>query len=287
MLRSRRHASTGKAFASGQSIAMSIHIGVLSVDPRSYGGNTYALNSSGNDAVAMAKIASAMGVGSPLLLVDQPTRAKVINAITVAAGDLTSGDFLLLTYSGHGMQFKDDSGEEPDGQDEAWVLYDLPLVDDELYGLWLLFREGVRIVVVTDSCNNGTILSVPPLRDEIASDGPLEVKTLPREDQLEIYERNKAFYDAIQEQAKIDFASSVEASVLHLAACRDDEETRDGSVNGNSAFTEALLAAMASGPKDYPALRDAIGSRLTSQHPTIETTGENTDALLLSRPFTI
>jgi hypothetical protein len=56
-----------------------------------------------------------------------------------AAQLLAPGDILLLAYSGERSQVSDVHGDEPDAQDETWVLSDRQLVDDELHtppGLW-------------------------------------------------------------------------------------------------------------------------------------------------------
>ena len=37
-----------------------------------------------------------------------------------------------MTYSGHGGQIEDVSGEEEDKKDETWCLYDGELIDDEV-----------------------------------------------------------------------------------------------------------------------------------------------------------
>ena len=47
---------------------------------------------------------------------------------------------------------------ETDGFDESWVTYSGFLLDDELYAAYAGFKEGVRILVVSDSCHSGTML---------------------------------------------------------------------------------------------------------------------------------
>src|SRR5688500_19498444 len=95
----------------------------------------------------------------------QATSSAVISAIGQASRSLTSGDILLLTYSGHGGQFDDVNGDEDDGQDETWVLWDRQVLDDELYSLWSQFAAGVRIFVLSDSCHSGTVLRMVAAKD--------------------------------------------------------------------------------------------------------------------------
>src|ERR1043166_7960133 len=114
----------------------SIHIGLNHVDPDAYFGWDGALSGCINDARDMQAIADRLGYSSLLLLDSQAVSSRVIEAIGSAAQRLTPGDILLLTYSGHGGQVEDVNGDEPDAQDETWVLWDRQLLDDELYALW-------------------------------------------------------------------------------------------------------------------------------------------------------
>jgi len=85
---------------------------------------------------------------------------QVIAGLDQAAKDLATGDIFFLTYSGHGGQLPDKNGDEPDGQDETWCLYDGQLVDDELYAKWAKFKPGVRIFVLSDSCHSGSVVKL-------------------------------------------------------------------------------------------------------------------------------
>ncbi len=57
----------------------------------------------------------------------------MLAAIRAAAKQLKSGDLLFLTYSGHGGQVPDVTGEEDDKLDETWCFFDAQLIDDELF----------------------------------------------------------------------------------------------------------------------------------------------------------
>lgn len=136
----------------------SIHIGLNHVDPTCYNGWDGQLSGCINDATDMKSIADSLGYQSLILTDGQATSSNVIAQIGGAAQELTDGDILFLTYSGHGGQVPDVNGDEDDGQDETWVLYDRQLIDDELYALWSQFQSGVRIVMLSDSCHSGTVL---------------------------------------------------------------------------------------------------------------------------------
>lgn len=91
----------------------------------------------------------------------EATTEAVYRHVLWAANDLQDGDIFVLTLASHGMEVQDDSGDErvnspTDQYDEAWCLWDRPLLDDELNYMWSFFRRGVRIVLVLDACHTGT-----------------------------------------------------------------------------------------------------------------------------------
>jgi peptidoglycan hydrolase-like protein with peptidoglycan-binding domain len=139
---------------------LSLHIGLNRVDPNAYPGiRVPVLRGCINDANDMRELARAQGFQtSPPLLDNAATSAAVSAAITNAANTLAPGDLFFLTYSGHGSQVPDTTGEEEEGGlDETLVQSDRQFIDDELYALWGLFKPGVRIVVFSDSCHSGEV----------------------------------------------------------------------------------------------------------------------------------
>lgn len=110
-----------------------------------------------------------------LLLKDQAaTKAAIIQHLNHQLYEnLTSGDIVLVHFSGHGQQIADKNGDEVDGYDEAIVPYDSPLKyekghnegeqlirDEELGALLLKIRKklGVEghLLVTIDACHSGT-----------------------------------------------------------------------------------------------------------------------------------
>ena len=106
------------------SSGLSVNIGLNQVDPSKYNGWNGALGGCIPDAKDMAAIAKAQGLSTTILTDGQATSAAVLQAISDAAAKLQAGDYLLLTYSGHGGQVPDTNSDETDAQDETWVLYD-------------------------------------------------------------------------------------------------------------------------------------------------------------------
>src|ERR1700704_4650095 len=156
--------ATKKSATSGaKPKALSLHLGLNSVSAGHYGGWSGELAACEFDANDMAAIAKARGMKPTVLLTKRAPRAAARAGIRGAAKTLKSGDLFLLSYSGHGGQIPDVSGEEADKQDETWCLYDGQLIDDELYAELSGFAAGVRILVLSDSCHSGTVTrALPP-----------------------------------------------------------------------------------------------------------------------------
>jgi hypothetical protein len=105
----------------------------------------------------MERLASGEGFRTRKLLDAQATSVNVLGALDSLAATTVAGDIAFISFSGHGGQIRDNTGDEDDGQDETWCLYDRQVLDEELYLKWSQFCAGVRIVVLSDSCHSGTV----------------------------------------------------------------------------------------------------------------------------------
>jgi len=214
---------------------ISLHVGLNRVDPVNYVGWKGELVACENDARDMETIARGQGFVTQSLLTRSATSTSLLSIIEKAAKELVEGDMFLLTYSGHGGQIKDVDNSEPDGLDETWVLYDRELVDDELYAMWLLFRPGVRICVVADSCHSGITTKemfmnprpyLPRLEARVRASTRenLTPKCLPLEVQAKIYkERAGSLYDAIRRKTPRREAVLLECRAILISACRQPD----------------------------------------------------------------
>ncbi|MBM7116854.1 caspase family protein [Archangium primigenium] len=267
---------------------LSIHIGLNHVNPAAYGGWDGALAGCINDARDMQRIADGLGYRSLLLVEHQATSARVVQELGLAARRLTSGDILLVTYSGHGGQTPDVNGDEADGQDETWVLWDRQLVDDELYALWSRFAPGVRIVLLSDSCHSGTVLRMREAPPGMETSPRLEaVRTMPLDVREALAARDAAGLATAQWVAGPAERAPVQASVLLISGCMDHQLSLDGAANG--LFTEKLKQVWNSGgfTGDYRSFHAAIVSRMpASQTPHFATAGVPHPRFEAQRPFT-
>ncbi len=94
------------------------------------------------------------------------TREAILTGLKQLVASGKSGDFLFFHYSGHGSQVRDTNGDEPDGMDEIICPTDLSygnggfrngIVDDEIQTILGGLKPGVGFLMVSDSCNSGTI----------------------------------------------------------------------------------------------------------------------------------
>lgn len=253
---------------------ISLHIGVNEVDPNGYplnpirSGRHYAvlsddyypvhfdckfqvgwvgtLSSCELDAMNMQKLARRRKFKSRILKTKRATTENVINEIKAAAKALKSGDTFWITYSGHGSQVEDLSGDEADGEDETWCLYDRMLLDDEQRELYAEFARGVNIIVMSDCCHSGSSTRSPaPDNAEWIYDNEIgEPREMEERTAMNVYRGRKKEYDDIQRNLQHP-PPKLKASRLMFSACQD-YETAMGYSNGG-VFTVALLKAFEGG----------------------------------------
>jgi hypothetical protein len=243
---------------------ISLHLGLNGVDPAHYEGWAGPLNACEADAATMENICQASGLTPRVLLTAEATRDAVITAIGDAAATLEAGDLFVLSYSGHGGQIPDINGDEADGLDETWCLYDGELLDDELYALWSAFAAKVRIVVFSDSCHSGTVVrQMMALRAEgsaIARAPEFAYRVMPPDVQRRTYLAHRDFYDELvaARSAKPDIV----CSIILVSGCQDNQLSQDGAFNG--AFTGVLSATWNNGGfrGNYRSFTQKIRSRL-------------------------
>jgi len=94
-----------------------------------------------------------------------PTRANIFNAVHALVATSRSGDSLFFSFSGHGTQVTDMTGDEADGLNEALLPCDHEgagfIVDDELNAALVNpLPAGVRLHAVVDACHAGSMLDL-------------------------------------------------------------------------------------------------------------------------------
>ncbi|MGD9960114.1 caspase family protein [Nocardioides sp.] len=257
-----------------------LHIGLNHVDPAQYDGWDGELQGCLNDAASMKALAEAAGFSTSTLIDGEATSVGVVSALASLAAQAAPGDLCLVSYSGHGGQVDDTDGDEDEGQDETWVLFDRQLLDDELRVAWSQFPAGVRILVISDSCHSGTVVR-DDVDTRISRGMPDEVCS--RDNEL-----RRSTYRTVQAQLAGRGEVEVASSVLLISGCQDDEVSFDGA--GNGAFTQSLLEVWAESAfqGDYPAFHAAIVANMTTQQtPNLNSDLVTDPAFLTQRPFTV
>lgn len=274
---------------------IAINIGLNYVNPAAYDGWNGELTGCINDARDMYSIAKALGYTATMLTDAQASAAEVTRAIGEAARTLVAGDICLVTYAGHGGQINDATGDEPDGKDETWVLWDRQLLDDELNGLWSNFVAGVRIFVLSDSCHSGTVTRMRSFERKFQSrefaaqyertvSDPPRVRAADPQKILANYRANRTNYEVSQWTHR----AAVQASVILISGCQDNQLSSDGDANG--LFTQRLKEVWNNGffSGNYAQFHSAIVEKMPSdQTPNLFRTGVANPVFDAQKPFTI
>jgi hypothetical protein len=262
-------------------VGRSLHVGINQVSSAVFP-NASTLTGPENDAQAMSDLAhDRFQFVTKVVKGPEATYARVKAELLQAANDSQPKDIFLFTFAGHGTAQFDPSPEEGDNQDEAILLYDALLFDDELsMDIWPAFKKDVRVLMIADSCHSGTVVS---LAGERGAGGRCphvrQISNETREEHLRAY---REFYKRLS----VPVFAPIQASVLLLAACGDFEETPDGDPLG--AFTAAMLQVINNQqPANYRDLIGKISLLVGPQTPRLTPIEPADQAFINQVPFTI
>jgi hypothetical protein len=276
-----------------QPLALGVHIGVNRVDPGHYRGWSGPLTSCENDADTMQAIARAQGFETRQLKTEDATRENVIEAIRAASEQMVQGDIFMITYAGHGSRMADMDGDEADGKDDTWCLFDAQLLDDELNVLLAGFEAGVRVLVISDSCHSGTLLKgAAESADDVEriEDDFVHSRLMPRADSIDVNRTYRRFYADIARSLPRPHPA-VRASVRLLSGCQEDQSSWGNDKSGR--FTAAIESIFADGgfEGDYngfhQAIVEAVARAMKPQTPGHMVIGEPDREFDRQKPFTI
>lgn len=239
-------------------------VGLKSVDPNSYGGWDGQSGCWGCelDVDNMENILTPLYYDIDILKTQDATAEAIIAGLNDAASNCKSGDIFVFYFSGHGGQQPDQNGDEPDGKDETLVAYNKEIVDDELNKIWLKFKAGVRILMISDSCNSGT--NYKNRMNRAVKPTPI----IPIND--------------------FEVSTKMKAKLIHFGGCRDGFGSSGYTQGG--AFTMALCEAWDDGnfKGNYPDFHQSICAKIsTSQQPQYNQYGSGIENFRNQKPFTI
>lgn len=213
------------------------------------------------------------------LLDSQATKDAMHQSIQSLVQGATSGDVIVITYSGHGSWIPDLDNDEPDARDEVLCPYDIsqnrPFTDDELYNIFTKRERDVRIVFISDSCNSGTL-------NRYVSTQAVAARPLTR------FLPPAYFLPPDMLQVAAERATHRAANVSRLfggvffSGCQDIESSYDAEFNGrpNGAFTYFALEALntletnATYQEWHETIRRSLPNRLYPQNPNLQGTQE-------------
>jgi hypothetical protein len=157
------------------------------------------------------------------------TKMNFRNTIKNQIVSMTSGQFLLIHYSGHGTRVQDKNHEEEDGYDEALYLYDGTFIDDEFNEVLQLIPEGVKVVIALDSCFSGTAT-------RLINGSYRKSKYIPTQKIRSLKRRKK-------------YLKSDSMKWVVFSGCQDDQTSADAFINNryNGAFTFCWLKELNKG----------------------------------------
>ena len=151
-----------------------------------------------------------------------PTKINILLQLKLLLTQSNSGDVLFFHYSGHGSQIKDINGDETDGMDEVIIPVDYfsnnsIIVDDEIKGIIQEnLKEGVKLIVLMDCCNSGTIFDL------------------------------KYNYDSNWNQVVNNKSLDTKGDIILISGCSDSQKSYDTYVNSTyqgsttRSFTESI-----------------------------------------------
>jgi hypothetical protein len=170
------------------------------------------------------------------------TKANIMKNLKSMVDDAKAGklNYLAFSFSSHGTQVPDTSGDEPDRSDEAFCPHDLAvkgnqwdpnyvIIDDELHDLFVQLPQNVLLEVYMDTCHSGTGLkAIDMLLDR-------KPRYMPPPS-LEAFDkvdgtRSRGLHETMLEKGLVHH--------ILWAGCRADQTSADANIDGayHGAFT--------------------------------------------------
>ncbi len=221
----------------------------------------FTLNGCVNDAKDMAALYKGLlgfKASEISVLTDaQATKAAIMGALSTAVADAKAGKIshLVFSWSSHGTQVADASGDEPDGMDEAFVPYDIDqkgqdwdpahiITDDELHDLFTQLPATTLLEVYLDTCHSGSGLREAfslhaPQPKFIA---PLATPALAKQARV----RGFTLAAPLPGRQNKDKAAVVGEHHILWSGCKANQTSADAYFNGryNGAFTYYFIQVM-------------------------------------------
>jgi len=223
-----------------------------------YPGISNDLNGCVNDAKDWSALLQGFGFETSLMLDSQATRTNVKAALRELVDSTNAGDVAVFTYSGHGTQVSDASGDESDRYDEAIYLYDGTVKDDDLRVILDGIHPQATLVIISDSCFSGSVTRLAP--------EPATPRFVP-----------PTFSTANKTTRRSFLLPEAGMPEILITGCSDSEYSYDAEFNGrpNGAMTAYAIQVIKQNPnisyREFHAnLRNLLPSKDYPQTPQLE-----------------
>ena len=224
-----------------------------------------------NDANDWANALQARGFTCKRLIDSEATGERIREEMLALAEEAKNGDIAVVFFAGHGSVVPDIDGDEADGQDECWCPHDVRtsgvIIDDELSQIYEKRRRGVRWVVISDSCNSGTVSRKSQLDVDLPDDMSPRRRSRFLAPSLFV-EEPQASRLAARAVSRFSAGAPGRKGPLLLAGCQEDQESMDTYFNGrpNGAFSYIALQTLETLPAEanYVTWFDRISKFLPS-----------------------
>lgn len=243
------------------------------------------------------KLSKKLGFNSRIRTNENATSYSLIRNLTKFSKELEAGDFLFITYCGHGTCVAANS--EFDGASEILILYDRLLLDTEFAKCLSRFKDGVYIFIVTNSCLNGTLFEKKKislhehLKLKVVSDANKSIASISEEPKAKKMQNdNEEKNDTVEDNDELQenyisghqYANYLNAikyylkehkqltiPIIHIASSSDSELSNDGEPKTKSEFTIAFETILEKGLNiTYSDLFNELYLMLDNPRPHLE-----------------
>jgi hypothetical protein len=179
-----------------------------------------------NDSRAWEELFRELGYAVTALRDDAATRAAITDALARHVAALKAGDICLIQYAGHGVQFPDDSGDEPDNKDEALCPVDMMTAgfirDDEMRAILNRIPIGARVFCFIDCCHSS---SIARMVREVSPDNRSRIRAItPTAEMIAVHQQTRTPGRVATPAVRRDVV---------FAACRDDQVAFESAGHGD------------------------------------------------------
>jgi Caspase domain len=179
-----------------------------------------------NDSRVWEEMFRELGCSVSVLRDFDATRAAITDALAQHVAAMKAGDICLIQYAGHGVQFPDDSGDEPDNKDEALCPVDMMTAgyirDDEVRAILNRIPAGARVFCFFDCCHSS---SIARMARELGQDHGSRIRALtPTPEMILVHQQTRTAGRVATPAVRRDVV---------FAACRDDQVAFESAGHGD------------------------------------------------------